>query len=100
VTSPTEATKQATQQYADFVQQGQDATLKAVETWTRTVQDAFASAPAQTYSVNVQNAVDQAYDLAAKLLEVQRGFVKNLVANAVEAADTAKAWTPRIADDK
>lgn len=95
-TTPTEATKQ----YVDFVQQGQEATLKAVETWTRTVQDAFAQAPGQTYSVNVQNAVDQAYDLAAKLLEVQRGFVKNLLANAVEVADTAKAWTPRIADDK
>jgi hypothetical protein len=96
VTTPTEATKQ----YADLVQQGQEATLKAVETWTRTVQDAFAQAPSTTYQVNVQNAVDQAYDLAAKLLEVQRGFVKNLLANAVEAADTARAWTPRVGDDK
>jgi hypothetical protein len=96
VTTPTEATKQ----YADLVQQGQEATLKAVETWTRTVQDAFAQAPTTTYQVNVQNAVDQAYDLAAKLLEVQRGFVKNLLANAVEAADTARAWTPRVTDDK
>jgi hypothetical protein len=96
VTTPTEATKQ----YADLVQQGQEATLKAVETWTRTVQDAFAQAPSATYQVNVQNAVDQAYDLAAKLLEVQRGFVKNLLANAVEAADTARAWTPRVTDDK
>ena len=34
-TTPTEATKQ----YVDFVEQGQEATLKAVETWTRTVQD-------------------------------------------------------------
>lgn len=100
MTTPTEATKQAAQQYTDFVQQGQEATLKAVETWTRTVQDAFAQAPTTTFQVNVQNAVDQAYDLAAKLLEVQRGFVKNLLANAVEVADNAKAWTPRIADDK
>ena len=96
----TTTTTEATKQYADFVQQGQEATLKAVESWTRTVQDAFAQAPGTTLQVNAQNAVDQAYDLAAKLLEVQRGFVKSLLANAVEVADTAKAWTPRIADEK
>ena len=96
----TTTTTEATKQYVDLVQQGQEATLKAVETWTRTVQDAFSQVPGADYRVDVQSAVDQAYDLAAKLLEVQRGFVKNLLANAVEVADTAKAWSPRIADDK
>ena len=95
MTTATEATKQ----YVDFVQQGQEATLKAVETWTRTVQDAFAHAPGSTFQVNAQHAVDQTYDLAAKFLEVQRGLVKNLLANAVEVADSAKAWSPRIADE-
>ena len=69
MTTPTDTAKQ----YTDFVQQGQEATLKAVETWTRTVQDAFTQAPG-VGRVDVQSAVDSAYDLAAKLLDVQRSY--------------------------
>ena len=53
MTTPTDTAKQ----YTDFVQQGQEATLKAVETWSRTVQDAFTQAPGR---VDVQSAVDSA----------------------------------------
>jgi hypothetical protein len=94
MTIPTDTAKQ----YTDVVQQGQEATLKAVEAWTRTVQDAFAHAPG-VGRVDVQSAVDSAYDVAAKLLDVQRGYVKNLLAHAVDAADTTTAWTKRVAAD-
>jgi DNA-binding helix-hairpin-helix protein with protein kinase domain len=96
MTTATEATKQ----YVDFVQQGQAATLKAVETWTRTVKDFAAQAPGVAVPETAQQAVDQIYDLAGRLLEVQRGFVKDVLANAGEAVETAAAWTPRIVDEK
>jgi uncharacterized protein (DUF305 family) len=91
-------TTDTAKQYTDFVQQGQEATLKAVETWSRTVQDAFTQAPGLG-RVDVQSAVDSAYDLAAKLLDVQRSYVQSLLAHAVEAVDTTTAWTKRVAAD-
>ncbi len=66
-------------QYRDLVQQSQQAMQSAVETWTRTVQDTVTSLPTNPTQVDPGQVVDQVFDFAERMLEMQRDFTKNLL---------------------
>jgi len=78
-------------QYSDLVQQSQAAVLAAVETWTKTVQDAFSSVPSTIGQFDAAESVDKIYDFTEKVLEMQRDFTKKLIASSTSAAESAKA---------
>jgi hypothetical protein len=78
-------------QYNDLVQQSQAAIVAAVENWTKTVQDAFASVPSTIGQFDAAESVDKIYDFTEKVLEMQRDFTKKLIANSVSAAESAQA---------
>lgn len=84
----------AAKQYTEMVQQGQQALLSAVDSWTKTVRDAVGQFPnpAATAASDPDQVIDQVFDFAAKMLEVQRGFSKQLV-NAAAAAAARNAGT-------
>jgi hypothetical protein len=86
------------EQYTDYVKQGQDAVLNAVDTWTKTVQDAFGQLPAVPAQVDPDQVIDQVYDFAAKLLAAQRDFAKNLVHTTATVAETIKNGAARAAE--
>jgi hypothetical protein len=77
-----------TKQYADLMQQGQEAVLAAVEAWTKTMQDVYTSLPATGGEFDLNESVDKMYDFTEKVLELQRDFTKKLIST---STDTVKA---------
>ena len=80
-----------TEQYTQLVQQGQDAVLTTIETWTDTVKAAAGQVPALASQFDAEAAVDQYFDLNERVLEAQRDFAKRLLATGASVAATIKA---------
>jgi hypothetical protein len=82
------------QDYTHFVQHTQDNLRWAVETWTKTVQDAFSDLPTTFAPVDPYASVDKAFDFSGKVLAFQRDFAKKfLVAttnNGAEVVETVQ----------
>jgi hypothetical protein len=77
------------EQYRQVVQSSQEAVLNAVDTWTRTVQETVGSLPTPAAQVDPTQVIDQVFDFAEKMLEMQRDFAKNLVQASATVADSA-----------
>ncbi len=83
------------EQYTENLKQGQEAVLNAVDTWTRTVQDAWGRFPA---TPDPNQAIDQFYAITVRLLEVQRDLAKGLVNTTTAFADTVKQEAQKAAE--
>jgi hypothetical protein len=88
-------------QYTDTLRQSQEAWSGAIETWTNGVQKAFGSAPVPPFGGSLFGStpftltdpaatVDQLFDFAEKVLEVQREFVKNLTSATVSVGQAVR----------
>ena len=88
-------------QYTDSLRQSQEAWSGAIETWTNGVQKAFGSSPVAPFGGSVfgstpftftdpSTTVDQLFDFAEKVLEVQREFVKNLTSATVSVGQAVR----------
>ena len=69
------------EQYLQVVQQGQEAVLETVSSWTRTVKETTGNLPlygGTNGDVNPTEVVDQTFDFAHKLLSLQHDLVKGL----------------------
>jgi len=77
-------------QYTDLVQQSQEAMLSAVETWTKTMQEAFSAVPTTAGQFDPSESVDKIYDFTEKVLEMQRDFTKKLISSSAAAAESAR----------
>ena len=78
------------EQYLQVVQQGQEAVLEAVSSWTRTVKETTGNVPLYggvKGEVSPTQAVDQAFDFAHKLLSLQHDFVKGLVQRSLSLSE-------------
>jgi hypothetical protein len=75
-------------QYRDLVQQSQQAIQSAVDTWTKTVQDTVTALPSNPTQVDPSQVVDQVFDFAERMLEMQRDFTKNLLQNSAAIAQS------------
>jgi hypothetical protein len=86
------------EQYTEIIKQGQEAVLTAVDSWTKTVQDAYGQLPAVALPVDPNHAIDQVFDFAAKLLATQRDLAKNLVHTSTSVAETLRQGVTRTAE--
>ena len=88
-------------QYTDTLRQSQEAWSGAIETWTNGVQKAFGSSPVPPFGGSLFGSapftltdptatVDQLFDFAEKVLEVQREFVKNLTSATVSVGQAVR----------
>lgn len=85
--------------YADAMRTGQEAVVEAFESWTRSAQSALQNVPGVSQSqVPPQQVIDQVFDFAGKLLEVQRDFAKSLAVSAASAAESARQQSESVAD--
>jgi hypothetical protein len=84
-------------QYRDLVQQSQQAIQSAVDTWTKTVQDTVTSMPANPTQVDPGQVVDQVFDFAERMLEMQRDFTKNLLQSSAAVAQSVAKQTSQAA---
>jgi hypothetical protein len=84
-------------QYRDLVQQSQQAIQSAVDTWTKTVQDTVTSLPSNPTQVDPGQVVDQVFDFAERMLEMQRDFTKNLLQNSAAIAQSVSRQSGQAA---
>jgi hypothetical protein len=77
------------EQYSELIKQGQDASRAAIETWTQTFQQA-AGQLSGSGLINPSQVIDQVFDFAGQVLNVQRDFAKQLVATSTAMAEKAR----------
>jgi hypothetical protein len=77
------------EQYAELIKQGQDAALAALKTWNRTFQQTFGQLPVPG-RVSPDQVIDQVFDFAGQVLNVQRDVAKQLVAASAAAAEKVR----------
>jgi hypothetical protein len=88
------------QQYTETIKQAQDAMLAALETWTRTFQQALdplsAAAPVR------EHLIDQGFDFIGKLanaqLNAQRNLAKQLAASGTAITETVRSGAAEITE--
>jgi hypothetical protein len=86
-------------QYATFARSGQEATFAVVDAWSRSFRDAAVKLPAVTVHAASHEAIDQVFDLAVTLIDVQRNLTKRLAtATATVAEDAADRVTKAAAE--
>jgi acetyl-CoA carboxylase carboxyltransferase component len=86
-----------TEQYSALMQQGQEAVRDAVDSWTQAVKDAVTQVPAIPAAYDADKVIDQVFDFAEKLLEVQRDFAKNLIKSSASAVESVTQAAPQPA---
>jgi hypothetical protein len=74
-------------QYTEFAKRGQEAAFAVVDAWTRAVQDSAVQLPSVTTQAAAQQVIDQAYNFAGTVLDIQRSFAKQLVATSASVAE-------------
>jgi acetyl-CoA carboxylase carboxyltransferase component len=78
------------EQYAESLRSSQAAVVQAMESWTKSAQSAFSpTAPDAAVTVSPEQVIDQVFDFAEQMLEMQRKFAKSLATQAAEAAAKA-----------
>jgi hypothetical protein len=76
-------------QYAEAIKQSQEASLAAIETWNRTLQQAFGQLPTPNFA-SPEQVIDQVYDFAGQVLNAQRDFAKQVVATGTAAVEKVR----------
>lgn len=85
-------------EYTEYVQQGQDAVKSAFETWTKTIQDFTGSLTPLTPATDPSAAIDQVFDFAAKVLDVQRKFAKEIAQTTASTGETVQRHLTAVAE--
>jgi hypothetical protein len=89
-----------TEQIFDLTRRGQEAVATAVRTWADTVQSSFvASSPDKLPDLRafVGSSLDQAFDVAEKVLAAQRQLAHTILAASAQAAEAVTEQTVRTA---
>ena len=68
-------------QYREYLEQNQQAFQTAVDTWSKTVEQAVSATPAKPAQVDPQQVVNQVFDFAERMLAMQRDFTTSLLSN-------------------
>lgn len=85
--------------YTETLRSGQDAVVKAFETWTDTAKDAWTNTSgAATPEVDPQQVIDQVFDFAEKMLAVQREFAKSLAVTAASATEAVRKQSESVVE--
>lgn len=82
-----------TDQYREYIEQNQQAFHSAVDTWTKTVEQTVGSIQTDPTQVDPQQVLDQVYDFADKMLQMQRDFTKNLLSNTLALSNKVTGQT-------
>ena len=80
----------AQDQYSDAFKQTQDTMLSAFDAWTHAFQQGISQLPGSV-PVDPSQVIDQVFDFASTLLNVQREFAKQLVASSTARAEALRS---------
>ncbi len=75
------------EQYLEVIRQSQQAVLDAVDSWSKTVQETTGSLPSAPAAVDPRQVVDQVFDFAEKMLDMQRDFTRSLLASSATMSE-------------
>jgi len=85
-------------QYVSVVRHGQEATLAVVDAWAKPLQDAAVKVP-RTLQTTSHDTINQAFDLAVALIDVQGTLAKQLAsAAATVVEDAASRMSKAVAE--
>lgn len=85
--------------YTETLRSGQEAVVRAFESWTDGAKSAWENIPGSTPStVEPQAVIDQVFDFAEKMLAVQREFAKSLTATAESASASAREQSEAVVE--
>ncbi len=85
-------------QYQQILQQTQEAALAAVDSWTKVVQDSVGQLSTAPTQIDPTQVVDQVFDFAEKMLDMQRDFTKRLLESSSSIAQTAARRSEQASD--
>lgn len=85
-------------EYTEYVQKGQDAVKSAFETWTKTIQDFTGNLAPLTPTTDPSAAIDEVFDFAAKVLEGQRKFAKEVLQTTASTGETVQRHLTTVAE--
>jgi hypothetical protein len=88
------------EQYAKAMRTSQEAVVGAAEAWAKSIQSAFGQPQAGPTGsvVDPNQVIDQVFDFAERMLEVQREFAKSLAGAAASAGQTAREQAESVAE--
>lgn len=90
-------------QYRDYLEQNQQAFATAVDSWTRTVEQAVTAGPTNPIQADPQQVVDQVFDFAERMLAMQRSFAHSVLANSLtlssRVTESTRAATEPASDE-
>lgn len=70
-------------QYREYIERNQEAFQTAVDSWTKTVEQTVAAIPTNPTQVDPQQVVNQVFDFAERMLQMQRDFTTSLLSNSL-----------------
>ena len=86
-------------QYTAFTKSGQEATVAVLDAWTQSFRDAAVKLPIVTAQAASHEAIDQVFDLAVTLIDVQRNFTKQLATATSHVAEDAATRATQAATE-
>jgi hypothetical protein len=86
-------------QYTTIAKQGQQAATAVAEAWTRSIQDSIVKLPTVTGQAAAQQVVDQVFDFASTVIDVQRNLAKQLVSSTASVVEEIADRTTTAADE-
>jgi hypothetical protein len=89
--SPQSSRPSPQEQFTEAMRAGQQAMADAVQSWTKGLQGTFGAVPEGGAAIRPEQVIDQVFDFAERMLEVQREFAKSVVATAAGVATGAAA---------
>lgn len=84
-------------QYTTLARRGQETTLAVVDAWTRSFNDALVRVPSVAGQAATTEAIDQAFDLIVKVLDVQRNAAKQYAASVASIAEDVVSQATKTA---
>jgi uncharacterized protein YcbX len=86
-------------QYAAFARNGQEAAIAVLDAWTQSFRNAAVKLPSVTAQAATHEAIDQVFDLAVTLIDVQRNFTKQLATATTHVAEDAANRATQVATE-
>ncbi len=84
------------EQYVSLVRQAQEATLAVVDAWTKSFEETAVKLP-RTVQTTSHEAINQAFDLAVTLIDVQAKLAKQLASATATVVEDAAGRMSKVA---
>jgi hypothetical protein len=87
------------EQYTTLARSGQEAAVAVVDAWTRSIKEAASRLPVGSAQATTHQVIDQVFDFAVTVVDVQRNFTKQLVTSTTAVAEGVAEQATKAASE-